>query len=158
MTRAEPGDCEWIDRHGNSHHVSLSLVEAERLERELRIDLPGCLTHPEKLQEIYQRLHEQPSLVVGALAVIEDDQDPDDFAALFDGDALVSGTEALLFGIANFFPRRQRTVMVNLLMRCREAAETMSEKGLQAAIELMKSPEFLSGISESVTHGSGSSG
>lgn len=151
-----PDDTRWFDRNGQRHDVLITLQEATRLRDECDLDLPKALVNSRYLQPVYQKLHEDPSRVVSALAVIEDVEDPEHFGSLFDGDALQQATDALLFAIAAFFPSRQRRVILTLLTKCREAAEATSDRGMDAALDLMNQPGFISELSESATRGNGS--
>ena len=62
----------------------------------------------------------------------------EDFGRALRGDALDSATEALLQGIADFFPQRRKEVLTELLTKMR----TYQGRVTEAAIARVKSPEM----------------
>lgn len=62
----------------------------------------------------------------------------EDFGAQLRGDVLDSATEALLQGIADFFPQRRKEVLTELLTKMR----TYQGRVTEAAVARIKSPEM----------------
>lgn len=143
----------WVDRNGNRHTVEITVATAMRLKRELEIDLMACLQKPERLESLYQEFADNPCQVVAVLAEIEQADDPEGFAALFDGDALLAATDALLYAIADFFPQRQRSILLRLLTKTHELAAMQATTAEQQAHQKIDS--FFTAASDSVTRGNG---
>lgn len=146
----------WTDNQKNRHDVLITVAVARRLKAECELDLMACIRKPEGLHQILHRFADNPEEIVAALSVIEDSKDPTAFAGLFDGEALEAASEALLSGIADFFPSRPKKALLALLTRCKQAAEMTGDKAVEDIETLLNSPDFLTAVSTSITHGSGS--
>jgi hypothetical protein len=148
----------WTDRHGTTHRVAFTVRQAMQIKEHCGLDLLATLHATDHVDPVLTRLAENPSLVLAVLSIVESiaEKDLNAFYDLFDGDAFQAASEALIWGLIDFFPSRPRRILLAILKRTQSQWAAIGDQAEQEIIEKINQPEFTSVLSQSMTHGSGS--
>lgn len=141
----------FVDSVGRRWSLRITVGVIRRVRDALGIDLANILSDP----EILTQLGRDVVLLVDTLAVVcrpqmdEQGITEEQFAEGLLGDALEQATDALLRGIAEFFPEKKRGVVLRLL-------DKTAEMGAASLDQAMASIDSLSISGESSTSVPGS--
>lgn len=147
---------QFTDRNGKTHQLAITYGTAISLRSSCQLDLPSCLTDPEKLVAIMTQLQE-PVQLIAALAVILKAESPEQLFDLFDGDSLAAAGAALIEAIVDFFPAAQRTILQRLVMSVKKYQETTIKQAVSTASVAIDGMDWSTVLAQSAIPGSGSS-
>lgn len=150
-------DTFWRDIDDVRHDARLNGLIAIRLRDECDFDILKALNDPEHLEKLVRRMADTTGELVSLLCVIEDCDEPEEFASLFDGDAYEAGFAALLNAIVDFFPSDQRQRLRRSLIKGLEAAQQIKASTLKAIDQQIDQTDFHSVLMSSLTRGNGTS-
>lgn len=142
------------DRTGSEHQLEISYGTARTLKAECDLDLPACLTSPDKLVEIMKSLAD-PVTLVASLAVILKRPSVEELFELFDGDSLVAAETALIDAIIDFFPDRQRQILRRLLTSLNKHQQQTGQAAVSQAEAAIDRLDWSTVLNTSATHGNG---
>lgn len=115
------------DRAGREWQLTLSVAAMRAVKMQTGFDLARMFT-----PEAMTALADDPGLMVDVLWVLVAEQRPkdmaeEDFAAVFDGDALEAAEEALTAAAIDFLPRSRRALMSSVRDKAQEITRARME-------------------------------
>jgi len=147
----------WTDKTGTTHHVEIDVPTARRLRDECNVDLLQCLLSANHIQRVLESLTEDPVLPMTCVAIVEDIDDVDGFAKLFNGQALQDASGALIEAIIDFFPEPQKSILRRLWNRTTEAMLQMHTTATAEVLKAIDDIDLDLVLKNLTTPGSGSS-
>lgn len=141
----------FVDRNQKQWSIELNVGTINTIRREVGIDLLD-LFNPTKGPDVISRISDPFALVEILALAINKDMTPEEFAQLFDGDAIDRAREALQEAIADFYPSRQRPLLAKVMSKRRE----VESKATELAMVLLDDPATDRMINELLTVGGSS--
>jgi len=146
------------DTQDRTWEIDITVATVERLR---------ALEDPVDLMEVVggdliERLGSDPVLMVRLLydvlapQVKEQDVSPEDFGSAISGDVLEKAADALVEGIIDFFPPRQRNLLLQSWQKVKDIEETLIAQGRETLesgrIEELLKKKYKDMVDESLSH------
>ena len=147
----------YVDLTGAEHVLRITLGTARRLKQAVQIDLLQAVSEPATLQQLLDRIGQDPAFVFEFLAIVEG-VSADALEAVADATVLEAASTAMVEAIVDFFPASSplKGPIRNLMTQV-ELNQKASAALIEAALENAISEAFRSAESSSpmVMSGSG---
>lgn len=131
---AEPST-QFVDSKGRKWDATVDVPTAKEIRNRLNIDLLDLLNGR---ADALQKLIEDPITLVDALYLVCREQceaqnvDDVDFGRGLVGEGIDNAVDALLVGIAYFFPKGRRVVVLGVIQKMNESLDRITAKALTA--------------------------
>ena len=139
----------YVDIAGAEHVLRITLGTARRLKESVQIDLLKAVSEPATLQQLLDRIGEDPAFVFEFLAIVEG-VSAEALEAVADATVLEAASTAMVEAIVDFFPESSplkgpiRNLMTQVEIN-QKASSALIEAALENAIsEAFRSAESLS--------------
>ena len=147
----------YVDLTGVEHVLRITLGTARRLKEAVQIDLLQAVSEPATLQQLLDRIGQDPAFVFEFLAIVEG-VSADALEAVADATVLEAASTAMVEAIVDFFPASSPLKgPIQKLMTQVELNQKASSALIEAALENAISEAFRSAesLSPMVMSGSG---
>jgi hypothetical protein len=146
----------YVDLTGAEHALRITLGTARRLKESVQIDLLKAVSEPATLQQLLDRIGEDPAFVFEFLAIVEG-VSAEALEAVADATVLEAASTAMVEAIVDFFPESSplKGPIRNLMTQV-ELNQKASAALIEAALENAISEAFRSAESSSPMAMSGS--
>ena len=146
----------YVDLTGVEHVLRITLGTARRLKEAVQIDLLQAVSEPATLQQLLDRIGQDPAFVFEFLAIVEG-VSADALEAVADATVLEAASTAMVEAIVDFFPASSPLKgPIQKLMTQVELNQKASSALIEAALENAISEAFRSAESSSPMAMSGS--
>jgi hypothetical protein len=126
------------DMAGATHTINITIGALHKVKAETGVDLLDIF-HAERSAACLDAINSNPFLLCDIIySATSTTLSKEQFAGVFDGDAVEAATEALLNAITDFSRRHQRPLMAKVLQKIKQ----VEQKGTEAAMAILDDPKM----------------
>lgn len=125
----------FTDRRGRAWSVDVDIVSVRAIRQQLGVDLTDLLNGR---ADALQQLVDDPEKMVDALYLICQEQcelqgvTPEQFGRALAGETIDAAVDAFMVGLAYFFRKGQREVVLAMIQKIRQTQDRLTAKALEA--------------------------